>query len=126
MTYRCNIEEQLAQIRNNTLNVFVLLNESMSLAVSDLANDIKGVELEPLCKVTDISLLSKEVLGLFQEQLSGVINKGFVLNQCTHREGRVDTSAELGVEVIIRGAEERCETVALDHGLLYNVKVGLR
>jgi hypothetical protein len=29
------------------------------------------------------------------------------------------------VEVIVCSAEERCETVALDHGLLDDVKVGL-
>lgn len=67
MTYRCNIEEQLAQVRHNTLNILILLNEAMPLTVGDLANDIKGVELKPLCKVTDIRPLSEEVLGLFQE-----------------------------------------------------------
>lgn len=126
MTYRRNIEEQLAQVRNNTLNIFILLNESMSLAISDLANNIKSVELKPLRKITDISPLGKELFGLFQEQLGGVVDKGLVLNQCAHGEGRVDTSAELGVEVIVCSAEERCETVALDHGLLDDVKVGLR
>lgn len=67
MTYRCNIEEQLAQVRDNTLNILILLNEAMPLAISDLANDIKGIELKPLCEVTDIRPLGKEILGLFQE-----------------------------------------------------------
>jgi hypothetical protein len=48
------------------------------------------------------------------------------LNQCAHGEGRVDTSAELGVEVIVCSAEEGCQTVTLDHGLLNNIKVGLK
>jgi hypothetical protein len=108
LTYRCDIEEQLREIRNNALDIFIFLNETMSLAVGDLSDDIKSVELKPLRKITDIRLFNKEVLRLIQEQLGGVVDEGLVLNECAHGEGRVDTSAELGVEIIVCCAEEGC------------------
>lgn len=44
-TYRCNVEEQPGQVPDDTINILVLLDEAVSLAVSDLPNHIKSIEL---------------------------------------------------------------------------------
>lgn len=124
-TYRSDVEEQLRQVGNNTLHILILLNESMALAISDLTNHIKGIKLKPLCKVATLRLPGKQFFSLVEEQLGGVVDEGLVLNERAHGKGRVDASAELGVEVIVGGAEKGGKAVALDDGLLHDVKVGL-
>lgn len=97
----------------------------MTLAIGDLANDIKGVELQPPRKVAAFWLLDKQALRLLQEQLGRVVDKGLVLHELRHGKGRVDTASELCVEVIVGGAEQARHGVALDHRLLHHVEVGL-
>lgn len=79
----------------------------MALAVCDFSNDIKGIVLQPSRKVTSTGLPDKELFGLIQEEFCGVIDEGLVLDQGAHGKSRVDTAAELGVEIIVGGAEER-------------------
>jgi hypothetical protein len=95
------------------------------LAVGDLANDIKGVELQPAGKVARPRRVDVQALRLLQEQLGRVVDKRLVLHQGRHGKGRVDAAAELHVEVVVGRAEERRQAVALDHGLLDDIKVGL-
>jgi hypothetical protein len=102
-----------------------VLDETMSLAVGDLTNDIKGVKLQPLGKIAALRIVHKQLLRLLQEELGGVIDEWLVLNQSGHGEGRVDLSAKLGVEVIVGCAEEGWEVVALDDRLLNDIEVGL-
>ena len=125
MTYRSNIEEQLPQVRNNTIDVFVLLHKAMSFAVGDLANDIKRVELEPLGEVAGLILGRKKALRLVEEETSGVVDGWLVLDEGGHGERRVDASPESGMEGIVGGAEEGGLGMALGDGLLDDVEVGL-
>lgn len=124
-TYRSDVVEQPSQVRNNPINILILLHEPMALAVRDLANDIKGVELQPPRKVAPVRVLDKQTLRLLQEQLGRVVDKGLVLHQLGHGKGRVDAAPELCVEVIVGGAEQARHGVALDNGLLHHVEVGL-
>lgn len=97
----------------------------MTLAVGDLADHIKGVELEPAGKITALWVVDEKPLRLLEEELGGIVDKGLVLNQRGHGKGRVDTAAELLVEFVVRRAEQARESVALDHRLLNDVEVGL-
>jgi hypothetical protein len=125
LTDRSDIEEQFAEVGHDTVHILVVLDETMSLAVCDLANDIKSVKLQPLGKITALRVVHKQSLRLLQKQLGRVINKWLVLHKSGHGKGRVDLSAKLGVEVIVGCAEEGWEVVALDNGLLNDVEVGL-
>jgi hypothetical protein len=98
----------------------------MTLAVGDFSNDIKSIELKPPGKVAAVWVSYKELLGLVEEQLGSVVDKGLILDQCAHGKGRVDTATELGVKVVVGGAEQRCQPKATDDGLLDNVEVGLQ
>ncbi len=106
-TYRCHVEEELGQIRNNAVDVLVALDEAMPLAVRDLTDDVEGIELQPAGKVTCFGLVDVQPLSLLQEQLGCVVHKRLVLHQRRHGKGRVDAAAELHVEVIVGGAEQR-------------------
>lgn len=125
ITDRSDVEEQLAEVGHDTVHILVVLDETMSLAVRDLTNDIEGVKLQPLCKITALWVVDEQFLGLLQEQLGRVVDKRLVLNQSRHGKGRVDLSAKLGVKVIVGCAEQGWEVVALDNRLLNNVEVGL-
>jgi hypothetical protein len=124
-TYRRYIEEQLRQIRDNAVDILILLDEAVALAVRDLANDVKGVELQPAREVAGLGLVDVQPLRLLEEQLGRVVDKRLVLHQGRHGKGRVDAAAKLHVEVVVRRAEQRGQAVALDHGLLDDVEVGL-
>jgi hypothetical protein len=124
-THRRNIEEQLRQILHDTLNILVLLYEAMPLAVRNLTDDVESVKLQPPGEVAAVGVPGVEPLSLVEEELGRVVDKGLVLHERGHGKGRVDAAAELGVEVVVRGAEEGGEAGAADDGLLDDVEVGL-
>jgi len=95
------------------------------LGVGDLADDVEGVELQPAGEVAAVRVVGEEGLGALEEQLGRVVHERLILHQRRHGEGRVDAPPELGVEVVVGGAEQAGEAVALDHGLLHDVEVGL-
>lgn len=97
----------------------------MTLRVGNLANDVKGVELQPAWKVTALRVVDKELFCLLEEQLGRVVDKRLILHQLRHGEGTIDTTAELGMEIIVDRAEKTGQAVAVDDGLLREVKVGL-
>ena len=123
--YRSHVEEQPRQVRHDTLDILVLLDEPVPLAVGDLTDHVKGVELQPLRKVARLGLVHVQLLGLLEEDLGRVVDKGLVLHQRRHGEGRVHAPPELGVKVVVGGAEERLQRVALDDRLLNDIEVGL-
>ena len=53
----------------------------MALTIRYIANDIKGVELEPLGEITNGVLRCKQCLSLIEEPYRSFIHKGFVLDQ---------------------------------------------
>lgn len=123
--YRSDVKEQASQVGHDTLDVLIILDETMPLAVGDFANDVKGVELEPAGEVAALGIFHVEVLSLLQEQLGRVVDEGLVLDQGRHGEGGVHASSELAVEVVVDGAEERRQALAIDDGLLDHVEIGL-
>ena len=124
--YRGDVEEELGEVGDDAVDVFVLLDEAVALAVGDLADDVEGVELQPLGEVAGARLVDVQALRLGQEELGRVVDERLVLHQGRHGEGRVDAAAELHVEVVVGAAEQRRQRVALDHGLLDDIEVGLR
>ena len=101
VTYRGDIEKQPREIGHNPIDVFIVLHEAMSLAISDFSNHVKSVELQPLGKITALGLVHIDIPRLFEEELGGVVHKRLVLDQRRHGKGRVDASPETGVEVIV-------------------------
>lgn len=97
----------------------------MALAVGNLANDIKGIKLQPARQVAALRVAHKQLLRAVEKQLGRIVDKGLVLHQRRHGKGRVDAAAELLVEVVVDGAEEAGQGTAFDDGLLDDVKVGL-
>ena len=80
-TYRSDVVEQLGQIRNNTVDILVVLNEPVSLAVGNLANDVERIELQPTGEIACLgSALDVKLLGLLQEELGGVVDERFILD----------------------------------------------
>lgn len=124
--YRCDIEKQLPKVGYDAVNVLISLNEAVTLAVGNLANDVECIELQPSREVEALFVSGKELVCLVQKQLRRVINKGLVLDQCAHRKGRVDASPELGVESVVDGTEQRGTAASVDDRLLYFVEIGLR
>lgn len=124
-TYRSNVKKQIPKIPHNPIDILVPLQKPMPLAIRDLADDVKGVELQPADKVTAGGVVGIEALGLFEEQLDGVVHERLVLHQRRHGEGRVHAPPQLRVEPVVRRAEERREPVAFRYALLDDVEIGL-
>lgn len=59
MTYRSNVVEEPGQVSHNPVNVLVLLNKAMTLAVCDLANDIKRIKLQPSSEIAALWVVHK-------------------------------------------------------------------
>lgn len=125
-TYRREVVEQPGQVGDDAVNVLVLLDEAVALAVGDFANDIKGVELQPARKVAALGAVDEDALRLVQEELGRVVDKGLVLHKLRHGKGRVDAAPELGVEVIVGRAEQALQRAPFDDRLLHHVEAGLQ
>lgn len=97
----------------------------MTLAVGDLANDIECVKLKPTSKIATLRFVREQPLRLLEKELRGIINEWFILHKGRHGEGRVDAASELLVEVVVDGAEQTRLRLALDHGLLHHIEIGL-
>mgnify|MGYP006976746959 CR=1 FL=1 len=103
--YRCHVEEKFGQIGDNTIDIFILLDEPVPLAVRNLTNYIKGIELQPASEVAGLRVVDVQLLGLLEEQARSVVDKGLVLHEGRHGKGAVDAAPKLHVEVIVRCAE---------------------
>lgn len=124
-THRCNVAEQFSKIGNDPIYILVSFNEPMTLAICYFSDHIESVELQPVCNVEAPVVSCEKRLCLLQEKFSSVVDKRFILHKSAHRKCCVDTAAELGVEVVVRGAEKGCQTVTLDNSLLDRVKLRL-
>ena len=97
----------------------------MPLGVSDLADDVKGIELQPAGQIATGLVPSKQGRSALEEELCRAVYKRLVLNELRHGKGTVHTSPELSVEVIICRAEQTGQAVALDHRLLDDIEIRL-
>lgn len=79
----------------------------MWFAVSDLSNDIKSQELQPLCKVTGGVLGDEKSFSLVQELLQKAVYGTLILNDCSHGESATDAFAKLCMILLIGSGEER-------------------
>lgn len=66
-SYRCDVEEEVPEVVDNTVDVLVFLDESVAFRVCDLADNIEGIELQPLREVAPLRVVDEELLGLFEE-----------------------------------------------------------
>lgn len=88
--YRSNVAEQSSQIRNHSVHVLVFVDETMLLAVGDLADNIESEVLEPQGEVADFARCGVDLSGAFQEQLDDFVDEWLVLDECTHAKRGVD------------------------------------
>jgi hypothetical protein len=97
----------------------------MSLPIRQLANDIKGKELQPGRKVAGSTGSNIQLVGPVQKHLEHLVHQAFVLDQPAHGKGTVDAATEAGMECLVGGGEERGDGFAVAEGLLDDVEVGL-
>ena len=88
--YRSHVGKQLGKVANHTINIFIVVDEAMALAVGDLSNDIKSQVLQPLREITDLARCCEEALGLSQEDIHNFVDKGFILDKGAHGESTID------------------------------------
>jgi hypothetical protein len=104
--YRGNVGKEIAQILHHSVHISTTVNETMSLAVSNLPNNVKGEKLQPFCKIADSVGLSEKLLRLVQKDFGHFINEWFILYKCAHGKGVVDGPAEIRMESLVCGGEQ--------------------
>jgi len=125
-TYRCDVVEELAQEANDVIHVLVSFDKTQSLTPRQLADNVKGEELQPLTEVAALASPRVHVLRLVQPVCECRADERLVVDERTHGKSVVDASAVLRVEFFVGSGEEGEQRRAFGNGALDGVEVRLR
>lgn len=103
--YRSSITKHLAEIIDHSVNILTLIYETMPFAVSNFANDVECVELQPSHEITDGILGRKQGIGLVEELLGCVVDIRFILYQGAHGKSMVHRLPQVCMVLLISRGE---------------------
>ena len=79
--YRSYIAEQPSQVRNHSINILMLIHETMLLGIGNLADDIEGKVLKPQSEVAHFPRRINFTCSL-KKKLDNFVDERFVLHEC--------------------------------------------
>jgi hypothetical protein len=140
-THWRHVREKSSEISNHAIDIFVVLDETMPLAVSDIADHlfisacgtstiasttyIESKELQPLCKVADLVRVGEQLFSLIKEDFDTFRDAWLILDQLTHGKSVVNRSSQIGVVSFVGRREERWQSLSRTDTLLHWVEARL-
>lgn len=103
--YWSHIAEQLAKIVYHAVNILTSIYKAMPFAVSNFANDVECVELQPFHEITDDVCRRKQGISLVEEPLGCAVDIRFILYQGAHRKGMVHRPPQICMVMLIGRGE---------------------
>ena len=114
-TYKISICQSILYKDNDPVNVLLLFDEAVSLAVGEITNDVEGEVVEPCEEIDGMRLVCVIMLNLLHEGLDGVLHEVLIRCSCTRGEGSIDTLAKIVVPFLVNAGEEGVNLVAMLH-----------
>ena len=125
LTYEISICQGILDKDNDSMNILLLLNKTVSLAVSEITNDVKGEIVEPCEEIDVMRLVGVVLLNLLHEGLNGVLHEVLIRCSCTGGEGSIDTLAKIMVPFLVHTGEQGVDFVAMLHRHIDGMVAGL-
>lgn len=123
--YWSYIAKHPAEPVDHPVNILTSIYETMPFAISNFANDVECVELQPIHEVTVGIFGQIYGVGLVEELFSCVVDIRFILYQRAHRKSMVHRFPQICVVLLISRGEQGRQPGSFAQGLLDGVEIRL-